>query len=250
LNNITPFSFEDHSVRTLVSNDNEVLFVAKDVAAALGYSDTAQAVRQHCRKTKSLKDIGVVPGTTLDTQTKMIPESDVYRLTLKSTLESAERFQDWLVEEVLPALRKHGMYIVQSTKQEMLTTFKQALEVAELLGFRDNMKSLSADGFMRAHYNVSILNSMSPGGLIAEKKALTYTPTELGKMLNPEVSARMFNKLLMAEGLQYKTVDSYEPTEMGLDHCEVLDTQRRHSNGAAVKQVKWFKSVLDIINLE
>jgi len=110
MTNIIPFSFESWQVRVVTTAQGELLFIAKDVAQALGYVDTAQAVRTHCKKSKSLNAIGVVPDTTLDPQTKLIPESDVYRLTMKSTLTSAEKFQDWVTEEVLPQIRKTGTY--------------------------------------------------------------------------------------------------------------------------------------------
>lgn len=77
------------------------------MAEKLGYVDTTQAIRKHCKG-------GV--ETTLPTaggmQTmKVIPESDVYRLVMRSKLEEAEKFQDWVVEEVLPSIRKRGMYV-------------------------------------------------------------------------------------------------------------------------------------------
>ena len=133
-NSLQVFQFETSTIRT-VEIDGVVWFVAKDIALALGYSNTTDAVRTHCRKAKSLKDIGSAVGAPpeitgdgksqpLDLQSKMIPESDVYRMTLKSTLESAEKFQDWVVEEVLPTIRKTGSYSVIKTP----TTYLEALK--------------------------------------------------------------------------------------------------------------------------
>jgi hypothetical protein len=61
--------------------------------------------------------VGETP--TLHPQTKLIPESDLYRLTLKSQLDSAERFQDWISEEVLPSIRKTGAYHIGQTQTEV-----------------------------------------------------------------------------------------------------------------------------------
>lgn len=136
--NIVPFNFESNNIRVVVAEDSSILFVAKDVAATLGYKDTASAVTTHCRRAKSLKDIGVGDTPTLDPQTKLIPESDLYRLTLKSQLESAERFQDWVVEEVLPTIRKTGGYQitpiapVESMYQKQLMMVKAASELLRL----------------------------------------------------------------------------------------------------------------------
>ena len=108
------------SVRVVygLTDDGEPLFVARDVAAALGYYDAGQAVRQHCDDAKSLKSLGVSNQrpqqnqalSGLDPQTKLIPESDVYGLIFGSKLESAKRFKQWVTKEVIPSIRKHGSY--------------------------------------------------------------------------------------------------------------------------------------------
>lgn len=113
------FQFDTATVRTLPQDGAEPLFVAKDVALALGYVDTDQAVRAHCKKARSVTEVLEDPSFSrgqkiqplaLELQTKLIPESDVYRLVMRSKLESAERFRDWVVEEVLPTLRKTGSF--------------------------------------------------------------------------------------------------------------------------------------------
>jgi prophage antirepressor-like protein len=119
---IIPFEFESVDVRTVLDDQGEPWFVAKDVALALGYADTTQAVRTHCPSVKSLKDIVKtirgVPGTPLQRHTKMIPEGDVYKLTLASTLPSAKRFQDWVAYDVIPTIRKTGSYSLQNEEDE------------------------------------------------------------------------------------------------------------------------------------
>lgn len=114
---ILSFSFDQSiSIRTIII-DNDPWFVAKDVAAALGYADTKSAISAHCKRSKSLKELGVAnrrpsqnQALTLDPQTKLIPEPDVYRLISRSQLPSAERFEAWVFEEVLPSIRKSGGY--------------------------------------------------------------------------------------------------------------------------------------------
>lgn len=109
------FSFHSSKIRTISTESGEIFFVAKDVASTLGYSDTVKAVSTHCKKAKSLIDIGEAnhppqQNQQLDSQTKLIPESDVYRLVMRSKLQQAEEFQDWVCEEVIPSIRKHGSY--------------------------------------------------------------------------------------------------------------------------------------------
>lgn len=84
--------------------DGETWFVAKDVSEALGYANTAKAIRDHCKKTIDfsalLEGERFVHLADLHPQTKLIPESDIYRLIVRSKLEAAERFEkrlsDWL----------------------------------------------------------------------------------------------------------------------------------------------------------
>lgn len=102
-------------VRTIVEN-GEVLFCGTDVARALKYARPLNAISQHCPH--SLKrGVGVQTGVKADGTPAMqtvemifIPEGDVYRLVVHSRLETAVRFERWLFDEVLPTLRKTGMY--------------------------------------------------------------------------------------------------------------------------------------------
>lgn len=104
---LTPFQFEGHDVRAL-DLDGEPWFVAKDVAGTLGYANPQKAVRDHC---KVQVPVGVNAAfTPLDPQTIIIPERDVYRLIMKSQLPAAERFEEWVVAEVLPTIRRTGSY--------------------------------------------------------------------------------------------------------------------------------------------
>ena len=84
--------------------------MAKDVATILGYADTDQAIRMHCKSPKLFK---TVKSTGLDFGPRgmnIIPERDVYRLIMRSKLPMAERFEEWIVADVLPSVRKVGGY--------------------------------------------------------------------------------------------------------------------------------------------
>lgn len=96
------------SVRTLVI-DKEPWFVGKDVAAALGYRDTSDALKKHVdnddKLTRRFADSGQ------NREMYIINESGLYSLILSSKLESAKRFKRWVTSEVLPAIRKNGAYL-------------------------------------------------------------------------------------------------------------------------------------------
>ncbi len=97
-------------VRT-VTIDGEPWFVGKDVATALGYERTADAIRQHVEaEDKGVGEIQTPGGIQNMT---IISESGLYALIFGSKLESAKRFKHWVTSEVLPTIRKTGGYQMQ-----------------------------------------------------------------------------------------------------------------------------------------
>jgi anti-repressor protein len=92
-------------VRTININGRE-LFVGKDIAKCLGYSNPRDAISRHCKgvvKHDDFKEGGQ--------RIALIPEGDVYRLITKSKLPSAEKFESWVFDEILPTIRKTGGYV-------------------------------------------------------------------------------------------------------------------------------------------
>ncbi len=94
-------------VRT-VEIDGEIWFVASDVAKTLGYKRPSDAIRQHCKPKGTVKYR--IPSDGGEQDTLIINEPNVYRLIIKSNLPSAEAFETWLFEEVIPSIRKKGYY--------------------------------------------------------------------------------------------------------------------------------------------
>ncbi len=120
-------SNEFGQVRTTTIN-NQPYFMASDVAKALGYSKPHNAVSQHCRS--ALKQ-GTATKQGNKVEAVFIPESDIYRLIIKSKLPSAERFEKWLMEEVLPSIRKTGGYIAGQETMSDAELMAKALMVAQ-----------------------------------------------------------------------------------------------------------------------
>lgn len=109
------FNFEGLDVRVMLI-DGEPLFSARDVAEGLGYTNPQKAVRDHC---KSPRPVGVNDSFTLGASANVIPERDVYRLVMRSKMPQAERFEEWVVSEVLPSVRRTGEF---SLKPRVLAT--------------------------------------------------------------------------------------------------------------------------------
>lgn len=128
-------------VRTIEEN-GKVLFCGKDAASALGYKDTTNAIKQHCR--------GVVKRHLTDSLgrdqiSNFIPEGDIYRLAAKSELPGAERFESWIFDEVLPTIRKHGTYMTPETLEQAILNPDTIIKIATALKEeQDKRKALEA----------------------------------------------------------------------------------------------------------
>lgn len=118
MNEVEVFNFGTNEVRTVLV-DNEVWFVGKDVAEALGYSNTNKAVQTHVdeedtTQSQNGNEFGQ-RGATL------INQSGVISLTLSSKLPSARKFKRWVTSEVIPSVLKHGAYLTDEKIEQVLT---------------------------------------------------------------------------------------------------------------------------------
>lgn len=122
-------------IRT-VEIDGKPYFVANDVARALGYVETAKAIRTHCKGVSEM-DIPSKGGIQC---MKVIPEGDIYRLIVRSKLPSAEKFETWVFDEVIPSIRKNGGYIVgQETLSDEELMAKAILVAKKKIAERDKI---------------------------------------------------------------------------------------------------------------
>ena len=108
MNELHIFNSEEFGDIRTVTIDNEPWFVGKDVATALGYKNTADAIGKHVDVDDKLLSQIAIAGQRRDVA--VINESGVYALIFGSKLESAKRFKHWVTAEVLPSIRKTGSY--------------------------------------------------------------------------------------------------------------------------------------------
>ena len=146
--NLTPFNFNGADVRVITDEQGEPWFVAKDIADLLGYTDPDQAVRTHCKAAKTCP----VEMTGQVRHIKVIPERDLYRLVMRSQMPAAEAFEEWVVGEVLPTIRKTGSY------QRPLTPAEQALAQAQLLVDMERMQAQQQVALERVERRVEDLS--------------------------------------------------------------------------------------------
>lgn len=224
MNELQTFNFEDLPVRTLIV-DKEPYFVGKDVAEVLGYKRTADAIREHVE----LEDKGVgkiqTPGGKQNVT--IVNESGLYSLIFSSKLESAKRFKRWVTSEVLPAIRKHGLYatdnVIENTLNNpdyiinILTEYKKEKEhnlVLEQQVKENKPKVLFADSVAGSD------NSILVGELA---KLLKQNGVDIGQN-------RLFKWLRNNGYLIKKNGESYNlPTQRSMD-LEILDIKKRVIN--------------------
>jgi len=150
------------SVRTLVIN-SEPWFVGKDVAEALGYKNTKDALAKHVDSED--KEILKSQNATLENipnrGVTVVNESGLYSLVLSSKLPSAKKFKRWVTSEVLPALRKTGQYQVKELSGSELMA-KALIEAQSVLAAKDKVieemkpKALFADAVATSHTSILV----------------------------------------------------------------------------------------------
>ena len=174
-------------------------FPASKCASILGYTNPRDAIVRHCR--------GVVKHDIIDNlgrtqEMNFIPEGDLYRLIIRSNLPEAQRFESWVFDEVLPSIRKYGLYAPDVLIDKMLgnpeygirllTEYKQAKEKARQLEL-ENAKHKQIIGELRP--------KASYYDLILQNKSLVPI-TKIAKDYG--MSGQAMNKLLHQLGVQYK----------------------------------------------
>lgn len=167
-------------IRT-IELEGKPYFMASDVAKALGYIRLNDAINQHCRAT--VKHSTLISGKMQEVN--FIGEGDMYRLITHSKLESAERFETWVFDEVLPSIRKHGIYATDNVIDNILNNPDFGIELLTKLKEERTAR-------VEAEKKNAILTHINK----------TYTMTEIAKELNMK-SAVQLNKMLSEKKIQY-----------------------------------------------
>ena len=140
---VIPFSFESQQLRTMIDEDGSTLFVATDVAAALGYKCPNDAINRHCQGTAKHRTLIDANGRAKDV--RVIHEPDLYRMMIGSKLPSAKKFERWVFEEVLPEIRRTGCYVGEQQAPALdMEAIVQAIRTEIRAELRREMKKLPA----------------------------------------------------------------------------------------------------------
>ena len=236
------------NVRTVLIN-REPYFVGKDVARILGYSDENKAIAMHVDdEDKKLND--KTSSSFGQRGAHLINESGLYALIIASRLPAAKKFKRWVTSEVLPAIRKTGVYAVPKLEKNpkyrtrMIGTAVRdirstAAELQKLFGIKDGIALAKATSLIEKAYGVEMdeVKALIPP---AAHDTGFLNPTAIGAQLGG-VSAREVNLMLQNIGLQHKVNKEWRITAKGMQYGEEMPFER---NGHSGYQIRWNESVV------
>lgn len=232
-------------VRTLEEGER-VLFCATDIARALGYSNPHDAIRRHCKGVVKREGVSTTTNqhgvsSSQATEMNFIPEGDIYRLAARSELPGAAAFESWIFDEVLPSIRRNGMYATEKTTAQLLEdpdfliqtlqTLKEEREQRRHLEKCSRILEQRVSEYEpKARYVDEILKC--PGCVLISQIAEDYG-----------MSAKALNKLLHEEGVQYNMGGQWllykEHQNKGLTRSETVRITRSDGRPDTVIHTKW-----------
>ncbi len=204
--NLKVFNNEEFGeIRTIEENGN-ILFCGSDVAKALGYDQPHKAIKQHCKEDEGMFHT-VIDSMGREQQAKFINEGNLYRLIVNSKLPSAEKFENWVFDEVLPSIRKTGGYVSNEdmfintylpfADEQTKLLFKSTLETVKTLNSKieaDKPKVLFADAVETAQTSILIgdlAKLIKQNGVDIGQKRLFNWLRENGYLIKNGVSKNM-----------------------------------------------------------
>lgn len=191
MNEVKLFENEEFGQVRMVLVEDEPYFVGKDVAEALGYADPSSAVSKNVDAEDKTTLLLEQDGSNYKSKTTVISESGLYALIFGSKLESAKKFKHWVTSEILPSIRKHGIYATDNVIDNILNNPDFGIELLTKLKEERAAR-------VEAEKKNAILTHVNK----------TYTMTEIAKELNLK-SATELNKILADKHIQYKVNNTW-----------------------------------------
>ena len=183
MNDITIFNHLGNSIRVM-TEDGEPFFVASDIAKILGYRDAYNMTRRLDPDDKGTRPASTPGGIQ---ELTIINESGLYTAILGSEVEGARKFKRWVTSEVLPSIRKHGMYATPATIEDMIANPDIIIQLATTLK-EERAARAKAEAEIEAQRPVAAL------GKAIETAEGYLTPSAFGKILSKTIKTMGPNK--------------------------------------------------------
>ncbi|WP_304067520.1 phage antirepressor [Megamonas hypermegale] len=244
MNKLQIFNKPEFGQIRIIQEGNKILFCASDIAKALGYAIPTKAVNTHCKGVSKME----VPTNGGKQIMLFIPEGDVYRLIIRSKLPDAQKFESWVFDEVLPSIRKHGIYATTQTIETMLADPDNAIKVftalkeerAKRIEQEKQIASLTAENQMQAQMISEFKPKVEYVDIIL-RSTDTVTTTQIAADYG--LSAKKLNKILHDEKIQHKVNDQWilykEQMNKGYTKSETIDITRSDGRVEAKMYTKW-----------
>lgn len=146
-------------IRTVII-DGEPWFVAKDIASILGYKDPKNTVKNRCKRGRVF-EIPHPQNPEKSLEAMVIPESDIYRLIIGSKLPSAQKFESWVMDDILPSIRKHGAYMTNEVIERTLTDPDYLIQLATALKEERQARKIAEEKIEKQKPLVDFANQVS-----------------------------------------------------------------------------------------
>ena len=224
-NSLQVFNSEDFGeIRASITEDGNPIFCARDVAVALGYKNPNDAIAKHCKGIAIRYPLMTDGGEQL---ARFITEGDMYRLIASSKLESAQRFETWVFDDVLPSIRKHGMYATPQTVEDMLNDpDTMIITLKALKAERQRSQALMEDNARMLPKSVAYDSIIETDGTLTITEAARYL-SQMDKSVN---RTRLF-AYLRADGIICKI--GRAPTKRAIDHGLAKQIMSERTDGKA-----------------
>ena len=236
-NKIEVFTKAEFGELRTVNVGDKIMFVASDVAKALGYSRPADAITAHCKGSVKHR----LPTNGGMQELKIIPEGDVYRLITHSKLPAAEKFESWVFDEVLPSIRKHGAYMTEDTIKKAMAEPDFIIKLAtELKKEREQNKQLTET----CSQQQQVIGELKPKADYVDrilKSNSLVTITQIAKDYG--MSGQGMNKVLHDLHIIYSCNKQWllysQHQAKGYTFSETVDIPREDGTTKVVMNTKW-----------
>ena len=231
MNEISVFNFQGNEVRTVIK-DNEPWFVAKDICDVLGLGNITEALRNLDDDELSSE---ILKSGNQGREMKLVSESGLYALVIRSNKPNARKFRKWITSEVLPSIRKHGGYIASNGTESVEELYMRAME--SLHAALERQKAITAEQTKQLEKQAPDVEYCNTVLAARNLHTVNSIATHLG------TTAVRLNRLLSLHGWIYRKGGIYYPSASIRDkgYCDFHVVPYVKSNGeiATREHLKW-----------
>lgn len=226
MNDITIFNHLGNDIRVITDEQGEPLFVLKDVCDALEIGNTSKTASRLDSEDLTLGK--VLDNRGVQQETFLVSEAGLYEVIIRSDKPEAKAFRRWVTSEVLPSIRKHGMYATPATVEDIIANPDNMIKVLTALK-EERAARTKAEAEIEAQRPVAAL------GKAIETAEGDLTPSAFGKILSKTITTmgpNKFCKWLLDNGFAFRNgAGKIIPMQDAVNRGILILTERIDSSG-------------------